>query len=142
MSVPEDFQRTLDQLEVAISQFIINNPTPYKQCWSQADDVTIFGAWGAYEKGWEQVGPRLDWASARFGGGTLTYERLTQGCSGDAGYSIWLEKYASRLAGQEEVQHFVLRVTHLYRQEEGAWKIIHRHADPIIDKIEAHTIMP
>ena len=30
------------------------------------DDVMIMGAWGAYEKGWAEVGPRYDWAAARF----------------------------------------------------------------------------
>ena len=27
-----------------------------------------------------------------------------------------------------------LRVTHVYRLEGDRWKIVHRHADPLIDK--------
>lgn len=141
MTISQDFQETLDQVETAINQFITGDATAYKAYWSPTANVSIFGAWGAYEQGWEQVGPRLDWAAARFQGGTLTYERLAQGCSGDMGYSIWLEKNMARLAGQEEASLFVLRVTHLYRREEGQWRVIHRHADPIIDKIEAVKIL-
>jgi ketosteroid isomerase-like protein len=141
MSTGENFQQTLDQLEAAIRQFVLGDATPYKACWSQQEDVSIFGAWGAYEQGWSQVGPRLDWAAARFQGGTLVCERLAQGWSGDTGYSIWLEKDMARLLGQEEASPFVLRVTHLYRREEGQWKVIHRHADAIIDKTAASAIL-
>jgi hypothetical protein len=96
---------------------------------------------GAYERGWEQVGSRLDWAAARFRGGTLTYERLAQGMSGDLAYTVWLEKNVARVVGQGERGPVVLRVTHLYRREEGSWKVIHRHANAIIEKIEATAVL-
>jgi hypothetical protein len=35
----------------------------------------------------------------------------------------------------------VLRVTHLYRREDGSWKIFHRHADAISEKIEAKAVL-
>ena len=50
MSVPDTFQHTLEQVEAALNQFITGNPRPYKASWSQADDVTILGGWGAYER--------------------------------------------------------------------------------------------
>ena len=128
-------------MEAVLNQFITGNPRPYKACWSQADDVTILGGWGAYERGWEQVGPRLDWAAARYRGGTLTCERLTQGMSGEVAYTVWLEKQVARLVGQDENRPIVLRVTHLYRREEGNWKVIHRHTDAILDKLEAAAIL-
>jgi ketosteroid isomerase-like protein len=141
MSIPDDFQQFVDQVKAAISQFITGNAASFKACWSHADDVTICGGWGAYEQGWEQVGPRLDWAAARFLGGTLTYEWLAQGMSGDLAYTIWLEKNVVRVVGQGDRGPVVLRVTHLYRREEGSWKIIHRHADAIIEKIEATAVL-
>lgn len=141
MSALDDFQHTLEQVEAAERYFINGNPTPFQACWSHADDVTLFGGWGAYEQGWAQVSPRLDWAAARYRGGTLTCERLAQGISGELAYTIWLEKQVARLIGQDEDRPIVLRVTHLYRREEGSWKVIHRHADAIIDKIEAAAIL-
>ena len=28
-----------------------------------------------------------------------------------------------------------LRVTHVYRLEDDRWKIVHRHADPLVEKV-------
>jgi ketosteroid isomerase-like protein len=141
MSTIEELRPTLDQVEAALRQFVLGDATAYQACWSQADDITILGGWGAYERGWEQVGPRLEWAAARYRGGTLTCEALAQGVSGDLAYTVWLEKQRARLVGQNEDQLIILRVTHLYRREEGKWKVIHRHADAIVDKIAVAAIL-
>jgi len=50
----------VEQGEAASSHFITGDAEPMKALYSQADDVTIFGAWGSHEQGWEQIGPRLD----------------------------------------------------------------------------------
>ncbi len=49
----------------AIERFVNGDVGPYKQLWCHADDVTIFGGWGAYEQGWDAVSRRLDWAASR-----------------------------------------------------------------------------
>ena len=68
MSAIDDFRPTLDQVEAALRQFVLGDATAIQACWSQADDVTLLGGWGAYERSWEQVGPRLEWAAARYRG--------------------------------------------------------------------------
>ena len=60
------FDDTVDSIQRAGSTFLSGDPEPAKNFWSKADDVTIFGGWGAYELGWAQVGPRLEWAATRF----------------------------------------------------------------------------
>jgi hypothetical protein len=79
-------QFVLDQVQAGIRQFATGDPNPYKACWSQGDDVTICGGWGAYERGWEQVGPRLEWAAARWRGGHTAFELLAVGASGPLAY--------------------------------------------------------
>jgi ketosteroid isomerase-like protein len=140
MPIADDFHQTLQQVRTANQHFLAGDPAPYKACWSHADDATIFGGWGAYEQGWEQVGPRLDWAAARFLAGQRVIELLSMGMSGDLAYTVWIERGQTRVVGSDELRPSGLRVTHIFRREEGAWKIIHRHADAIMEKIEATRV--
>jgi len=141
MSITDDFQQTLQQERTANQHFMAGDAGPVKALWSHADDVTICGGWGAYEKGWEQVGPRLDWAAARFREGQTTSEMLAMGMSGDLAYTVWIDRGEARVAGRDELSPMALRVTYIFRREGGTWKIIHRHADPITDKTEARAIL-
>src|SRR5438132_8161950 len=83
MPIPDDFQQTLQQERTANKHFLAGDAAPVKATWSHAGDVTICGGFGAYEKGWEQVSPRLDWAAARYLEGDTTIEMLAMGASGD-----------------------------------------------------------
>lgn len=135
------FDEPLRQVQAATDQFLHGDPDPFQACWSHGEDVTIFGGWGAYERGWEQVGPRLAWAAARFAGGEQTYHLLSSGASGDLAYTVALEQSQVRLVGQDLPAPMLLRVTHLYRREQGEWKLIHRHADPIVSKTDTAAVL-
>jgi ketosteroid isomerase-like protein len=70
------------------------------------------GAWGDYEKGWGEVALRYDWAASRF-----------------------------EESGATEPAAMSLRVTHLFRKEQGEWKLLHRHADPLMSKTAAAAVL-
>ena len=42
-----------------------------------------------------------------------------------------LEQAEAKIGGREDVASFGLRVTSVFRPENGTWKLVHRHADPI-----------
>jgi ketosteroid isomerase-like protein len=114
---------------MAIERFVNGDAGPYKQLWSQAHDVTIFGGWGAYEQGWDAVRERLDWAASRFGTGRLEIDHLAGGDSGDLAYSIDLERNSAFVDGAARPET-ALRVAHICRREgDDGWRIVHRHAD-------------
>ena len=141
MTTPDEFSLFIAQVQAAMNQFVSGNPEPLKALWSQAADVTVFGGFGAYERSWAQVGTNIDWASARFREGALTFEMLAMEMSGDLAYTVWLERGQVRVAGREELSPLVVRVTHIYRREEGSWKLIHRHGDAITERVEATAIL-
>jgi hypothetical protein len=49
----------------------------------------------------------------------------------DLGYVLEIERFQAKVAGREDVIPVALRVTSIFRLEDGAWKLLHRHADPI-----------
>ncbi len=141
MIAASSIRQAFEQMAAATQQFYSGDPGPFKALWSQGDDVTIFGGWGAYERGWEQVKKRLEWAASRYRGGNGTVEALGMGESGDLGYIIYLEKGQVQVEGSDGFRPMVLRVTHIYRREAAAWKIMHRHADAVAQKVEATAVL-
>ena len=141
MPAADDFHQAVARVEMAITEFITGNPEPLKVLWSHADDATVFGGFDRYARGWEQVRSNLDRASARFRGGYISFEPLAWGVSGDLAYTVCLEKGVVRLAEREGLSRLELRVTHIYRREEGVWKLIHRHADAGTEKIEPTAVV-
>jgi len=130
-------QKFLPQWEEAQTHFINGDPTLWKQLSSHGDDATVLGAFGGYEKGWNEVGPRYDWASSQFKAGraTISVEYLNTGVSGDLAFTVAIERQEGvRLGNQNDPTPRALRVTQVFRKENGAWKLLHRQADPLVVK--------
>lgn len=133
----------LPQWEEAQSRFINGNPTLWKQNASHRNDATVLGAFGGYEKGWDEVGPRYYWASSQFkeSGAKIKVEYLNTGVSGDLAFTVAIERQEEVRLGNEEIPApRALRVTQVFRKEGGVWKLLHRHADPLIEKKAPATV--
>jgi ketosteroid isomerase-like protein len=143
MPANSTFDRFLRQFEDGIRHFVNGDATLWKANASHGDDVTIMGAWGAYESGWISAAARYDWAAARFtdSGAAPTFEYLASGVSGDLAYTVAIERSVARVAGEESPAAMALRVTHIFRREGETWKMIHRHADPLIDKATPASVI-
>lgn len=131
------FDAFVPRWEAAQSRFINGDPSLWKQNASHGEDVTIFGAFGGSEKGWILVGPRNDWASAQFeeSGAKQTIDYLNTGASGDLAFTVSIERQVARIAGQDTLTPRALRVTQVFRNEGGVWKLLHRHADPLVERL-------
>jgi ketosteroid isomerase-like protein len=135
--------RFLPLFEEALTRFVNGDPTPLKQIVSRREDATIMGAWGAHERGWDEVSLRYEWAAARFeeSGTRVEVEYLSSVKSGDLAYTVAIERSEARLAGRDQPMPMTLRVTHAFRKEEGDWKLVHRHADPLVEKTAPATVL-
>jgi ketosteroid isomerase-like protein len=136
-------QAFLPQWEAAQSRFVNGDPTLWKRNASHRDDATVLGAFGGYEKGWNDVGPRYDWASSQFkeSGAKMKVEYLNTGTSGDLAFTVSIERQEEvRLGDQRKPAPRALRVTQIFRNEDGAWKLLHRHADPLLEKKAPSTV--
>jgi ketosteroid isomerase-like protein len=126
----EDFVR---QCENAWQAFVTGDPGPAMALFSRRDDVTLANPWGPAVTGWADVSRTLEAAAARFRNGHMTaFEILTTFASDDLACSHEIERGKAMLGGRSEPEPFALRVTSVYRREGGQWRIMLRHADPIV----------
>lgn len=110
---------------------------------SRGDDVMIMGAWGGQEKGWSAVEARYRWASARFrdSAAELDVEYLTAFESDCLAVTTAIERAPVKVEGRERAASMALRVTHVFRKEGGAWKLVLRHADPLVARTAPETVL-
>jgi ketosteroid isomerase-like protein len=96
----------------------------------QHDPVTLFGAAVPLRRGWDEVDETFHWLAGRFTGERLEHydlELVAAGASGDLAYTVGYEHKTFVVDG--EATSYTLRVTHVYRREDGRWRIVHRHGD-------------
>lgn len=92
---------------------------------------------GAYYRRPEQVRQNAELIASRFRGGrNQSVEPLAMGASGDLAFSVWIERGEARVVGRDDYAPLALRVTHIFRRENGDWKIIHRHGDAVMEQAD------
>jgi ketosteroid isomerase-like protein len=103
---------------------------PRLAMWSTRDPVTLFGAAsGPAKVGTENVTRVFRWvASVASNCTAYEFELVAAGVSGDLAYTVGYEHTTFSWENGPPTEN-TLRVTHLYRREDGEWKIVHRHGD-------------
>ena len=134
MSGGDNLDDVLEHYYSALDEFSRGDPEPVKSLYSHRDDVTLANPFGPAVRGWNQVTARLNYASSRFSdGGMSRPERVTAFIAEDLACIVENEAWRARVGDRAEVAPFDLRVTSIFRREDGIWKLVHRHADPIKD---------
>jgi ketosteroid isomerase-like protein len=130
------FDRFLERYEAANSAFLNGDPTLWQSLTSQKEPVSIFGGFGGLgESGVAEVNQRYALAATAFqpSGAVADFEYLVKDVQGRLAYTVAIERADVLYTGQTELHRQELRVTMMFRFERGEWKIIHRHADMMVD---------
>lgn len=108
------------------------DPGPRFEMWSHTDPVTVFGA--AFNPiGWAEVGPMFDTLASGFSNcRSCEWEVVAADVGEDFAYLLAIERTTASVGGSEP-KSYMLRSTTIFRREDGEWKIVHRHADPLDD---------
>ncbi len=130
MSELDDFLTETLARQIEAEEALHNgDPEPRLKMWSTKDPVTLLGAFGIANSGWNEVSEAFRWVASRFSNGTAySFDLLAAGASGDLAYTVGYERSRVSIDGGP-VKPNTLRVTHVYRRENGEWKIVHRHGD-------------
>lgn len=132
----EDFSGTiLVRQSAAEEAMVMGNPVPRMEQWSRHEPVTLFGTWGMATRGWDELSRTFRWIASRFSEGSdFHFDIEVAHVSRDLGYTVGYERFLASVDG-DPVVPMTVRVTHAYRRENGAWRIVHRHADsPPVDQ--------
>jgi ketosteroid isomerase-like protein len=133
----DDFRATIlaRQTEAEEAFVVRGDAGPRMELWSRRDPVTLFGAIGMSESCWDELSQTFRWVASQFSDvSDFRFDAEVVDVSGDMAYTLGFERFIGSF-GDGPVQPWTVRVTHIYRREDGEWKIVHRHGDnPGLDK--------
>jgi ketosteroid isomerase-like protein len=74
----------------------------------------------------------MERAASNYRDGRATgFETLARYVTPELAYVVEVERFEAKVGGSEEIARGALRVTSVIRPEDGKWRVVHRHADPI-----------
>lgn len=128
----EAFDLFVEKYHSALDAVVTGNPAPMKELYSRRDDVTLANPLGPPVRGWSEVEKTMERAISNFRDGEKTrFERIAGECGTELAYLVEIERTRTKIAGSGEPSPIALRATTIFRLEDGGWKVVHRHADPI-----------
>jgi ketosteroid isomerase-like protein len=130
-------QSAIERLHAAMAKVANGDVSAIKALYSHTDDATSFYGWGGYEKGWDNVSRRWDWAGSQFKGGRVRYENISTVVTPELFYVTEIETYEDQsVANVEGKTGWSNRVTHVFRYEAGEWRLVHRHGNRLEAQFE------
>jgi hypothetical protein len=130
------FQRFLHRYEAANTAFVNGDPTRWLAITAERNPASILGGFGGLgEAGTAEVRQRYLLAATAFqpSGADVDFEYLVKDVRGRLAYTVAIERSDVLYAGRTELRPQVLRVTMIFRFDGGGWRIVHRHADTMVD---------
>ena len=142
MSAANDVDELIERYQLGLGDFMKGDPEPVKELFSHREDVTLANPLGPPAHGWDEVAATIEHAASQFRDGRLVgVEIVEKRVTHELAYTLWLEHAEGKVGGMEDVAPATLRVTMIYRPEEGGWKVVHRHADPITTPQPAESVI-
>ena len=144
MATVNDLDQAIEQRQQALGEFVKGNPEPMQMMFSHREDITLANPIAPPARGWEQVAATMERAISYLNlrdGEIDGFEIVAKYVTPELAYIVWIERSKGKVGGREEIVPFPLRVTTIFRPEEGTWKIVHRHADPITTPQPAESVI-
>lgn len=132
----------LEEYHRAGVQITNGDPAVYKSLYSRRDEVTLANPFGPPAQGWSEVSARLDRAAKNYEDGeAVGFENISTVLGSDLAYTVEIERYRARVGGGQDLVPVAVRVTTVFRLEDGVWKVVHRHADTITTARPAESVI-
>ncbi|MEV7648587.1 nuclear transport factor 2 family protein [Arthrobacter sp. NPDC089319] len=137
-----DLEPIVDRYHHALDAFVRGDPALQRELFSRQDDVTLANPLGPPARGRHQIEQVMERAASMLREGEPNrFERVTAYAGTDVAYMVEIERTNAKVRGSDEMLPVSLRVTTVFRMEDGEWKVAHRQADPITSPRTIDTIV-
>ncbi len=126
------FKAFMKQREDASNAFVNGEIGPLLDISTQTSPATIFPPNGLCVQSAEEVNAFNTSGARMFDGFSENrFEVMHMAESDGLAYWTGIQRSVVRMKGKPEPVAMDLRITEIFRLEDGEWKLIHRHADPL-----------
>jgi ketosteroid isomerase-like protein len=127
----------VERTSVAASAFVQGDMRTYLSLIHHAEDYTLMAPYGGeVTRGFDDSEQSTAAMARFFTGGEAQVELVQSYTSGDLAVLVVIEHQHATVGGLP-AQDWTLRVTLVFRRDDGDWKLVHRHADPLATR---HTL--
>jgi ketosteroid isomerase-like protein len=142
MGTVDDLDQVIERSHLALGEIVNGNPEPLKEMYSHRRDVSLANPFGPPVRGWDEAARTMERAASNYRDGEIVgFENVAKYVTSELAYIVEVECYQARVGGGEDITPVALRVTSIFRPEDGTWKIVHRHADPITTSQPAESVI-
>jgi len=142
VSAIDDVDQLIERYRLALGEFMKGNPEPVQNLFSHREDVSLANPYGPPVRGWERVAEVMEHAALlRRDGEATSFETVAKYVTSELAYVVQMEQFKAKVGGSEEITPYSLRATMIFRPEDGVWKVVHRHADPITTAQPAESVI-
>lgn len=135
-----DLVALVQNVSEAAGAYIRGDLRRYLTLIHHADDYTLMSPYGGpVTHGFDASPEGLEATARMFQGGEATLEVEAAHSSGDLAVLVCIERQRGRVGGLPE-QDWSLRVTLVFRREGTGWRLVHRHADPLVHGIHLEQL--
>ena len=129
-----DFQQFIKQRADIALAYVNGDPAPLDAIATRHEPVTFFPPGGGHVDGVGAVSGNYREGAGHFAtGGDSRLEVIQAQDSGDLAYWVGLQRARVRVKGKADPVAMDLRITEIFRREEGGWRLVHRHADMLAE---------
>ena len=128
----QDIAALIARWSEAAQLYIDGNLRAYAAIARHAEDYTLFPPNGGDTRlGFDGSDEAVEWTARTFRGGQAGLEVSTTYTSGDLAVLVAVERQVGEV-GDLPLQDWSLRITLVFRREGTDWRLVHRHADPLV----------
>ena len=142
MAAVDDVDEIIERYHQALGQLVNGNPEPLKEVYSHRDDVSFANPFGPVVRGWDEAAQAAEGSASNYRDGEVaSFESVAKCVTSELAHIVEVERYEAKVGGGADVSPVALRVTSILRPEDGTWKLVHRHADPITTPQPAESVI-